>query len=242
MRALLAISSWPESATNGDHDATRATWLRQDLGIDCRFFLGDGTPAPANEALDSAWSQRLPHYHSKLGESHRIIYTPQADEVLLPVPWDFKHLALKVREIMRWAHAQGYDHVFKVDTDTYVDIPRLLASGYAAHDYVGFPFARDGWAQASGGAGYWLSRHAMEAVKDAPVELAYEDTWVGQTLRHAGILLRHDSRYRVCYPHDASEGPRPDNDAITAHLGFSPEPYDHRDMYRAHRRRLGGAC
>ena len=236
-KLLLAISSWPPSMTNGDHAASRATWLRQDLGIDCRFFIGDGTPALPSDLLDRLWNERLPHYHNKAGESRLVHLEPQADEVVLRVPWDFKHLALKVREVVRWAYDQGYDHLFKVDTDTYVDIPRLLASGFEAHDYAGHPFPRDGWMQASGGAGYWLSRRAMEVLKDAPVTNIYEDTWVGEVLCASGIRLHPDERYRVCFPRHFEEGPRPANNRITSHLGFSPEPFESRFMHMAHRLR-----
>ena len=239
MKPLIAISSWHVSALNGDHQVLRDTWLR-DCACDYCFFLGDGTPAPANPELDAAWDGRLAHYGNHAGESYLLDYQPQSDEVMLPVPWDFKHLALKVREMFRWALAHDYAPVFKVDTDTYVDIPRLLASGFEQHDYVGYPFARDGWSQASGGAGYGVSARAMLAVIEQPVNIAYEDTWVGQTLRAAGILLHQDHRFRVCWPHDHREGPRPDNDSITAHLGFSPEPFDNREMLDAHRQRMEG--
>lgn len=236
MKPLLAISTWPQSATNGDHDVSRSTWIRQDL-MACRFFMGDGTTHASNELLDLAWEGRLAHYRDKPGESWLVDYAPREDEVMLPVPWDFKHMALKTREIVRWALAHGFTHMFKVDTDTYVDVPRLLASEFTLHDYIGFPFACDGWAHASGGAGYWLSQRAMEALRDAAVNIPYEDVWTGQTLRDAGILLHHDHRYRVCYPHDASEGPRPGNENITAHLGFSPEPFDNQEMLAVHRQR-----
>ncbi len=244
MKPLLAISSWPQAAMQGDHQASRETWLAgviviggEPAPIAYRFFMGDGTRVHDSEELNAAWEGRLEHYRHKAGESYRINYWPLADEVMLPIPWDFKHMALKTREIVRWALEHEYAPLFKVDTDTYVDIPRLLATDYVEHDYIGFPFQRDGWAQASGGAGYWLSKRAMEIIADAEVDMAYEDTWVGTVLRSHGIILHQDMRYRVGWPHDLHEAPSEQNDHITLHLGFSPDPFDNREMIAVHRLR-----
>ena len=143
MKVLLAISSWPISAENGDHQSSRDTWLTRSEGLDYRFFMGDGTPANENEELiEKKWITRPGHYAGKLGVSEITAYQPKEDEVLFPVPYDFKHLPFKVREIFRWAKTRDYDYIFKVDTDTYVDVPRLLTSGFQNHDYTGTPFSK----------------------------------------------------------------------------------------------------
>ena len=238
MKVLLAISSWPPSAENGDHDAARQTFLTRAKGLDYRFFMGDGTPVTENDALiDEAWQRRPAHYNDKLAESVPSTYVPKADEAMFPVPYDFKHLPFKVREIFRWAWARGYDYVFKVDTDTYVDVPRLLASGFAEFDYSGTPFFLDGWAYASGCAGYWISRAAFELLLDAPIAIPWDDIWVGEVLQAHNIPLHVDYRYQVNSPHNFSAGPQPGNQAITSHFGFSPEPYDRNGMFLAHRLR-----
>jgi hypothetical protein len=241
MKVLLAISSWPMSAENGDHDASRRTWLTRAKGLDYRFFMGDGTSVAENEALiDEVWQRRPAHYSNKLAASVPFSYAPQADEVMFSVPYDFKHLPFKVREIFRWAWVRGYDYVFKADTDTYVDVPRLLASGFQEFDYVGTPFFVDGQPFGHGGAGYWVSRAAFKLFLDAPIATSWDDIWTGQILFDHNIPLHVDYRYQINSPHNFSAGPQPGNQAITSHLGFSPEPFDHNDMFLAHRlRELG---
>jgi hypothetical protein len=241
MKVLLAISSWPLSAENGDHEASRLTWLTHAEGLDYRFFMGDGTSVSENDALiDEVWQRRPAHYNDKLAESVFTTYQPKADEVMLPVPYDFKHLPFKVREIFRWAWERGYDYVFKTDTDTYVDLPRLLASGFEAFDYVGTPFFVDGQPFGHGGAGYWVSRNAFKLFLDAPIAIPWDDIWTGQILLKHGIPLHVDYRYNINSPHNFLSGPQPGNNAITSHLGFSPEPFDRNNMFLAHRLRESG--
>ncbi len=236
-KLLLAISSWPYV----DHEASRDTFLKGADGLDYFFFMGDGTPTRENEQeMDKSWRsglEKYPHYQNHAATSFLWHSEPLADEVWVPAPWDFKHLPFKVREIFRWANARPYSHIFKCDTDTYVDIPRLLGSGWENADYMGYPFWQDGIPVASGGAGYIVSRRAFSILADTPITIPFEDSWVGRTMHAHGIALQQDSRFRVNSPHEFSSGPRPDNDAITSHLGFSPEPYDNRDMYRAHKLR-----
>ncbi len=249
-KLLLAISSWPPSAENGDHQASRDTFLKGADGLDYFFFMGDGTPIRENEQeLDAAWKsglEKYPHYsnHADKSDKFYVKYQqafPLVDlsgrEIMLPAPWDFKHLPFKVREIFRWARGRDYSHICKVDTDSYVDIPRLLTSGWENADYMGYPFWQDGIPVASGGAGYIVSRRSFEILADTPITIPFEDSWVGRTMHTHGIALQQDTRFRVNSPHEFSSGPRPDNDAITSHLGFSPEPYDNRDMYLAHKLR-----
>ena len=235
MKVLLAVSSWVKGAQQGDHEASRATWAKEIPGVDIRFFMGDGTPVNQNEKVDTAWVSRPPQYLDKASHLESTDYRPLPDEVMLPVPDDFKHLPYKVRAIFAWALQHGYDFVFKVDTDTYVDVPRLMASGFEKWDYIGTEFCDEKFgSRASGGAGYWVNRKSLVLLSSSPVETCYEDNWTGSTLRAHGVSLHKDDRYIVNDRNNFEMGPRSNNNAITSHLGFSPEPYDNRNMHIAH--------
>ena len=69
---------------------------------------------------------------------------------------------------------------------------------------------------------------------DAPITIPWDDIWVGEELARHNIFLNGDDRYKVNYPHMFELGPKPNNDSITSHLGFSPEPFNKDDMYLAH--------
>jgi hypothetical protein len=143
-----------------------------------------------------------------------------ADEIFLDVPDDLHSLSLKTLGMIVWTLEHGYDHSFKGDTDTYICIPRLLASGFEKHDYSGCVQGLDqGRIDAVyGGTGYWLSRRAMEAVvrgKESKVAAGYtEDWWVCQILVPVGIIPFNDPRYRII---TTLIGPQPNNDTITCH-------------------------
>ena len=147
---------------------------------------------------------------------------PEADQVktdykgYLTVPGE--NLSYRVRELARWALADGYDYVFKCDDDTYVWVDRLLASGFERWDYCGFSHDWHTPRFASGGAGYWMSRRAMGVL--AAQEDAFEphdDVWVGAVMERDGIVLAHDSRYQPELPHVLR------GDMITVHYVKDPE-------------------
>jgi hypothetical protein len=155
-----------------------------------------------------------------------------ADEVFLDVPDDYNSVWQKVRAAVAWAFRLNYTHLFKTDTDTYVHIPRLLASGFENHDYLGC--SRDWWDlyqgvfrnkwPCYGGVGYWLSRKAMAIILTDGASEAIgrgqgEDWWVYETLKRHGIEPHHDERYHggIREPHGGIRGPMPENDFITCH-------------------------
>lgn len=72
---------------------------------------------------------------------------------------------------------------------------------------------------------------------DESINIPWDDIWVGNNLRKNGIGLTGDTRYNVNMPHNFLNGPRLNNNAITGHLGFSPEPFNNKDMWEAHRLR-----
>jgi hypothetical protein len=231
LKALIAISSCGDFEANGNNQALRDTWLPdlEQFGVDYKFFFGVGQDAP-----------ELP------------------DSIVLPdVPDDYGNLTYKTRASLRWAHAQGYDFVFRCFPDTYVQVERLMASGFAVNDYHGDfrseeggrtdggtgeyrPTLQEAQNYASGGAGYWLSRRAFEFLLNAPVTGVWrddltpyvEDLWVGNILGKCGLTLNYFDDRRFCN-HGSRMWPNPANYLITAHMSC-PDRYDKTTMYAAH--------
>ena len=147
----------------------------------------------------------------------------QKDTIYLDVLDDYNSLPLKVKAVHAWALANGYTHVFKCDDDTFVHVPRLLASGYQREYYVG---ARRSLFFAQGGAGYWLNAEAMRVLAKCPdhdwaVQKA-EDIAVGFLLQ-GKLPLTKDTRYvDTRMGQTARETPTPKNEQITYHK-TSPE-------------------
>jgi hypothetical protein len=177
------------------HQQVRNTWMKNNPGVDVKFFLG------------------LP----KLADT--------ADEVFLDVPDDFEHVSDKVVASIEWAYTRGYDFKFKCDNDTYVHIPRLLTSGFEKYDYSGlrYPYSDlptifniNERSEAYGGSGYWLNRSTMKIVLDNRNSPQYrgamEDHWIGAILRRFAVSNHNDKRY-----HDSLDGPAPENDYISCH-------------------------
>lgn len=173
MKLLCGVLScwWRESYTNCQRD----TWAKPTEGIDIRFFFGRGANRP-----------------------------PKEDEVFLDCADDYKGLPEKVRAMCRWAYENGYDYVFKVDDDTYIVPSRLVTAVPVGHDWVGryqAPIKGDlyPYGFCSGGAGYWLSRRAVEILINAQLDDPHfaEDRWVSNTLGKHGIIGQFDSRYRA---------------------------------------------
>lgn len=98
----------------------------------------------------------------------------------------------------RWAIAHGYTHLFRVDTDAYVYVNRLLASGYEAHEYTGYcipyPIKREQHRYACG-AGFVLGPRALEIVANSTPDHPADDLWVGKVLYKHGIKCHRDTRY-----------------------------------------------
>jgi hypothetical protein len=212
MKVLLAILSCHRDRKLGYDQACRDTWLK-GADVDHRFFVGG--------PLTGTWL---------------------TDEVHVEADDSYEGLPLKTRAICEWALGRGYDYLFKCDTDTYVHVPRLLASRYWRTDYRGFyrgdPLAGG---YASGGSGYWLSRAAMGIIANHDMTRDYlhhekwrgywngEDKQVGEALLEAGIKCRWDFRYRL-----DMELPAGSNDYITAHPVI--ERLRGKAMHDAHRR------
>jgi hypothetical protein len=116
------------------------------------------------------------------------------DEVMLDVPDTWEGITKKCVAMFRWALEKNYDYCFKCDLDTLVRPKLLLGSGFENYDYVG---GQNSFF-ASGGAGYWLSRRAMEAVVNDPRDQGQaEDVHTAQALLDHGFFLHADPRYKL---------------------------------------------
>jgi hypothetical protein len=194
MRPLIAILSCHAQAEQDQ--VCRDTWLKGHA-TDYKFFLG-----------------RDPNF----GAGGKV---PKDDEEFLDCPDDYLSLPFKTQAICGYALRHDCTHLFKCDNDTYVNISRLLASGFAAHDYTGYDWNGCG-GYCSGGPGYWLTQKSMAVVEAATFTPDYgdatrrslrgEDLQVGEALRAAGIMPNGDLRYSLRAP-----GPEPNNTVITLH-------------------------
>lgn len=176
MKPIILIASCDAWEKNGINSAARRTWLfKWSHLIDYKFVLGRG----AEHVSD--------------------------DQLILDVGDDYQNLSYKVQAARRWATAAGYGHSFHCGADTFVFVPRLLASGYEAADYTGFLIHDEHRLYkprniqfAQGGGGYWLSPRAAMYVEQAGVPewlLKAEDVFVADTLFNVGIRGTHDVGY-----------------------------------------------
>jgi glycosyltransferase involved in cell wall biosynthesis len=227
-RTLIAINSWSKGAVNGENQAMRDTFLKEVPnypGLEYRFFIGDGTPSKEDEtALWKSYTKyEIIAYGRKANESKKwsVPFTPKDDEVLLHVMDDYSHVAYKTREGHRWGVERGFSWIFQCCPDTYIDLPKLMASDYRDHSYIGSDGKYKG-GTASGGCGYWLDNRASRIVMNSPVTDWAEDRWVGNIMMKNGIPFHSDPRYWSDYPLH----PTIDNDLITSHLCITPNAYD----------------
>lgn len=207
MKPLVAIVSCQVSRFAEFQQACRDTWVAKWKHlIDIRFFVG------------SPVGPELP------------------DTVYLDCPDDYWSLPLKTWTMVNWARGAGYTNIFKCDDDSYVHVPRLLASGWEKVDYSGRQTFGHTFIFAQGGAGYWLSARAMNIVADEPrvywtqdrkksLHTGCEDMAVGLLLKSKGVPLSIDQRYL----HRGAGGPKiagkmipglminPSNKFITTH-------------------------
>jgi hypothetical protein len=177
---MICVKSCQNDRERGDHNVIRSTWGRdaRDLGITVKFFVGQ-------RSIDDRTGIRY-----------------ESDEVLLSVKDDYASLPFKTREICARMVGKVLSGLFLCDTDTYVDVKKLITSGIENYDYAGHfhdkttgtfkydAIDRDGnkehhdeiYNWASGGYGYYLSQKAAAMVADSyPMSWA-EDLFVGQVV------------------------------------------------------------
>lgn len=178
MRFLVAIKSCLKDKNAGYHQAIRETWGKTlPDSVDLIFFIGGEVPTNLEK-----------------------------DEICLPVPDGYWELHPKMLAIAKYAVQMDYDFSILCDTDTYLDLPKLMSSGFDSYDYSGvcanpagtvFGKAYPGrktedynnfiispfYSYLSGGHGYILSLKAAKIVAASLLEeYNSEDLVVGQIL------------------------------------------------------------
>ncbi len=117
------------------------------------------------------------------------------DEVIVDCDDSYEGLPSKVRAIVRWALAQGYDYMLKCDDDVILKPDRLLQSGFYRHDFTGHKNDSRKYPVPFGFC-YWLSKKAMSIVENLELPSNNNDeVWITEALGAAGIALNHDPRY-----------------------------------------------
>lgn len=263
MKILFAVLSCAEHANWGYHQAMRDTWLNGTTA-DCLFFLGGSEGEDFSPDINQIWNQNTQNetYSLVQNTDAKALAVKEPDEIILDARDDYKHLPFKTRELCKFVVANGYDFVYKCDTDTYARPDRLLASGFQNHDYTGTPnkweisLPRESNCEcldclkkypkgrtelvlyANGGPGYWMSAKAADIISRAPVTHWAEDIWIGRTLAKNGIVFTPDTRYS---PSLSASRVLKNNNVISQHLSEGPGTYHKSFMYIAdgHWRRSG---
>lgn len=187
----------------------RETWVPRvtALGHDFVFLIGNGGAM----------------YHGR-----------DLDMLFLPCPNEYHALPQRTYHWCHWLLQQpNWEYGFKCDDDTYVAAERLdavlqnLTADYAGVEW--HPQMNYG----SGGAGYFLSRRAVEIVaRELTHQTGAEDLLVGEVLRRNGITLHMDEHLKQSAFGDEHRRPRDDNTYVTGH-GISVEQFldSHRRLY-----------
>lgn len=205
MRILIAISSCSRYEDN--HQSMRDTWLPEAtaLGMDYRFFVEKG----GIEKADT-------------------IATENED-------WA---MTCRLKYKVGWAYQQGYNYVFSCFPDTYARPDRLLSCGFDKFDYFGSVFKHASVGATfycHGGAGYFLSRRAMEMVTKETSSYLNDDCWLGDTLNKMGVLRGHSDDFR-----QFAGSPLKENTIVTSHLSHASNslgvPYSASFMYAEHKK------
>jgi hypothetical protein len=177
----------------------------------------------SNQQVRDTWLKNcLVDYRFFFGHYSGVL---KEDEISLPIADGHSRLMQKTILQLNWVLDHGYDFHFRCHTDTYVHLPRLLASEFELHDWTGKPLGGPGQdcthPMIYGGSGSWYSRRAMEflvsELRRDPNQhnnLLAEDWRVGKIFENH-ILRNGDDRYR-----DGLPGPAPENDFITTHPTF----------------------
>jgi hypothetical protein len=180
MKILVAIISCARDVNNGTNQAIRDTWVPRLVacGFDYKFFIGIG-PTPREEDLLPRFIEDANFYRDirypgcdKSTSLRRVLL--KEDEVLVESDDSWLFLPYKVKESRKWALAEGYDFVFKIDTDTYLLADKLNVGGFRHYDYWGGVRKENEFIYA-GGSGYMLSKRAYSLTIDEPISMVGED-------------------------------------------------------------------
>lgn len=161
-------------------------------------------------------------YFFLIGDGGDTEYRVEGDMLYMPCPDDYASLPQKTRCFARYVHENyDFDHLVKVDDDTYVCLDKIMAYGFGDHPYTG----SDWCGYASGGGGYVLNRSATKVVVDNLThQTGNEDELVGQVLQSAGVQLSHSEAFQG-FTVRTQKRPTFENDVITAH-GINAEMWD----------------
>lgn len=212
-QVLIAVESCQRNRLGPVHDAIRDTWFK-NLGVtEKRFFYGAG-----------------------LGMT---LQCDDLDVSCLDCLDDYESLPSKTQAICQWSIKHDFDFLYKCDTDTVVNPWQFVFSGFENHDYFGGENADQnvpGFGPTriefcSGGAGYWLSRRAMQIVAETQVfpGQTAEDVFVASALLKHGIKPTFHPGYRW------RPGVKIDKDVVSLHLSSAlQKKYEPQDMYQAY--------
>lgn len=193
MKVLVSIISCARDVSNGVNQAIRETWAGtlDKYGLDYKFFVGVGS-TPKSEDLHPNYISEIAHYLAKYPGCDKYSVLDRSllrdDEILVDSDDSWLYLPYKVKESRKWALAEGYDFIFKIDVDAYLHANKL--HGYDPFDYWGARIVEGGFIYAGGWSGYMLSKKAYSLTIDAPITLAAEDCWTSKALQDNGITLQ----------------------------------------------------
>jgi len=244
MKILILILSCVQHELNGYNQALRDTWLPEAtrLGMDYKFFIGDGQASEEDETLVLETFKNSGVYTQKDLKDPDLLTMPFKEDhvILVDTPDDYPRIVYKFRNACRWAFQQSYDYIFEIPTDVFAVPLRLRLSDFGKHDYLGSALGASGETRnfVSGGS-MWLSRRALGFLINAPITHWTTDQWVGEVMRKNGIKLTHDFRYTSLdlpwdSPGEYREPPRPNNHIIATHIANTPRIYDPKVMYELH--------
>jgi hypothetical protein len=178
LKILVAVSScWKDLASNQAIRDTWASYMPDEW--DLRFFLGDRNFTDEEQA--TLFTPEMIGSPGTLGNlapataKKAVIGSPEdliEDEILVPAPDSYLGLPWKTVESLKWALARKYDGVIRIFVDTYLFPDRMK-------EYANFDTDAEGWSFGCGacpahptshhscplgGAAYWLSAKAAQAV------------------------------------------------------------------------------
>jgi hypothetical protein len=172
-----------------------------------------GENRPARDAIRETWMCALPLNIKALFFAGRI--DPGESQIVdLKCADHYEALPGKVQAFFRYAlQHEDFDYLFKCDDDTYLVADRLEQLLDNHSEIVGDGQLKKGsWF--CGGAGYLLSRNAVEVCASAAISpLGAEDVIFSNILRQHGLSISADSRLRA----DARILPLAHNELITCH-------------------------
>ena len=152
----------------------------------------------------------------------------EGDRLYLDCPEAYEHLPRKVAALVTFAKEHlDFEHLFKTDDDTYLDLERFIAFDRTGIDYAGqfreqpvglagktwhygkcddpafeVPYEKPFVCPWATGGGYFLSRRAVDALVPRLADIAgdslFEDMMVGEALtRDAALNVLHTSFDRM---------------------------------------------